>query len=244
MSTASRISILSDEFIATAHSDEDNKITCKVKRHPPLSRFLYKNENLPIPKLVRLILFSVDAMTKKGWALLGLYVFSEVLLDTFFPSIDSTAISAFLKQYWLLVYVSILVGVLTYINRQIATWHGAEHMAIAAYDRNGSTTTLAITHECPVHDECGGRLFIPLFVGIVIANVIANKFELNETITTLAVLECALWVDTLKGWDKIPGTSHASHFLQKWVTTRYPGEQEMRTAQRALQELVTAHLNS
>ena len=238
-STAGRVSILSDEFVATAHSERDGEITCKVKRHSPLSRFLYKNKRLPIPRLVRMILFFAVSMTRKGWVLLGLYVLGIVLLDKFFPT--GSAVSAFLKQYWWLFYALIQVGALTYIHRRIATWHGAEHMAIAAYNRTGSTDTHAIACECPVHDKCGGRLILPLVVGMIIANLVAKILGVSETIGLLAILECILWVDTLNGWDKIPGTSQASYLLQRWVTTRYPGEQELQTAQRALHELVAAH---
>lgn len=243
-STAGRVSILSDTFVATARSDEDGEVTCKVKRHSPLSRFLYKNKRLPIPRLVRMILFFVDSMTRKGRMLLGLYTLGVVLLDKFLSSGGSVfgpSVSAFLKQYRWIIYAVVLVGALVYIHRRIATWHGAEHMAIAAYDRTGATDVQAIVRECPVHDKCGGRLFLPLVVGMIIANLVAKNFGVSETIVSLAILECMLWLDTLMGWDKIPGTSQASHFLQRWVTTRYPGKQELRTAQLALQELVAAH---
>ena len=58
---------------------------------------------------------------------------------------------------------------------------------------------------------------------------------------SLVAWEGVMWVDKLAGWDKIPGTSHASHFLQRFITTRVPGKQELLTAQRALRELVVAH---
>lgn len=247
MSTAGRVSILSDMFVATAHSDEDGEITCEVKRHSPLSRFFYKNKRLPIPRLVRMILFFADSMTKKWWILLGLCTLGVVLLEKFLPSggsVSGLSVSMFLKQYWWIIYAVVLVGVLVYIRRYIATWHGAEHMAIAAYDHTGTTNIRAIGRECPVHDKCGGRLFLPLVVGTIIANLVAKNFGVSETIVLLAILECVLWMDTLRGWDKIPCTSQVSHLLQRWITTRYPGEQELRTAQRALQELVAAHHTS
>lgn len=67
-STAGKISILSDEFVATAYSNEDGNITCKVKRHSRLLRFLYKNRRLPVPRVIRLVLFFVSSMNniKKG----------------------------------------------------------------------------------------------------------------------------------------------------------------------------------
>lgn len=145
-STAGRISILSDEFVSTARSDADGNITCRVKRHSPLSRFLYRNKNLPIPKLVRMILFLVDSMTKKGWMLFGLYVLIITLMERFLPagslvlmlmgkyssgSID--VVSASLLEFFA-IFVPLVVLMIIYTKRCIASWHGAEHMAIAAYD--------------------------------------------------------------------------------------------------------------
>lgn len=252
-STFGRISIMSDEFMSTARSDEDGNITCRVKRHSSLSRFLYRNKNLPIPKLVRMILFFVDSMTKKGWMFLGLYVLIVtltekyllsgslflVLADRYSPGLLNPKL-VFLLWFLAICAVLIIPGV-TYVQLYIASWHGAEHMAIAAYDRLGSTEMRDIVQESPINDECGGRLALPLLLGAVVAVIVAKTLMVSTVFAYILMLEGLLWVDALKGWDKIPGTSQASHLLQKWITTREPGAQELRTAQLALCELIVAH---
>ena len=241
-SSHGRVSIISQEFVATA-CDEGGDITCEVKRHPYLLRFLFKNKRLLIPRVVRMALLLAGGMTGRGRMLLGLYVLGMALLmaRSSTSSTSGTLVSSFLKQYWWAVYVIILPAILLYTRCRIATWHGAEHMTIAAYDRTGSTDIKQIAQECPVHDKCGGRLLLPIILGAIIARLLANNLGVSDVIVSLVALECVLWVDTLRGWDKIPGTSHVSHLLQKYATTRTPGPQELLTAQRAIQGLVAQY---
>lgn len=255
-STAGRISILSDEFVSTARSDKDGNITCRVKRHSPLSRFLYRNKNIPMPKLIRMVLFLADSMTKKGWMFLCFYVLIVTLMEKYllsgsllptlaskyqFGLLDASSVSSLSFLLFSAMYVTLTVVGVMYTRRRIASWHGAEHMAIAAYDRCDSTEIRDIARECPVNDKCGGRLALPLLVGAVVAVFVAKTLVVSTVFAYVLMLEGLLWVDALKGWDKIPGTSQASRLLQKWITTREPGTQELRTAQLALRELVAAH---
>lgn len=238
-SSRRRVSIISDEFTATARLEKNGDITSTVKRHWSLTRFLYQNNHLPIPRLIRTLVFLLDGMTTKGRVFLGLFVLLQLLpLNSTFPSSNLS------EQFWWLPYVILgltVAGALLYVRRRIATWHGAEHMAIAAYDHTSSTDHEVVARENPIHDKCGGRFFLPGAAGIIIAYLAAQTIGLNQTLVFAVILECALWVDTLVGWEKIPSTALASHLLQRWVTTRSPGEQELRTAQRALQELLAAH---
>jgi len=236
------VSLSSDEFTATANSDEKGKITCRVKRHSSLSIFLYRSK-LPIPRLAKLLLLLTGDMTKRAWEILSLLLLCVVLSEYCLPA-SSYRDHFFALFGWynvLTFYIVTLVIGLIFIRKHIANWHGAEHMAIAAYERTSATDIQGITQESPIHDKCGGRLLLPLLVGMIMASFIAKNFAVSETIVFIAILECLLWVDKLIGWDKIPLTSQASRLLQKWVTTRYPGEQELKTAQCALQELVNAH---
>lgn len=239
-SASGQISILSDEFTATAQSDKDGRITCNIQRHSRLSRFFYKHKRFPIPRLIRLMLFLVNSLTRKGRLILGICLLGLVLIAVLLQKYLSGS-STFLGQYLWVTNVTVTFGALLYIRRHIATWHGAEHMAIAAYERTGSTDIKQISQESRVDDDCGGRLFPPFIAVTIVAKFVAISLGVNYTIVYLIALECMLWVDTLKGWDKIPGTSHASRLLQKYITTRTPGTQELLVAQRALQELIATH---
>ncbi|MBI4098447.1 MAG: DUF1385 domain-containing protein [Candidatus Magasanikbacteria bacterium] len=251
MSARGRITLCSDTFIATARLDKDGDISCETERLAPVTRFFLKNKRLPIPQLVRIVLLFADGIGKKGLLFSLLFLGSCVLvgmvtglwLRANYPPPSPAAISvrAPSDQFLWVINVIIYIGGLLYINRRIATWHAAEHMAIAAYEETGSTDIQAITRASPVHDKCGSRFFLPLVAGSIIVELIAASFGISRTIIFLMILECMLWVDKLKGLDKLPGASHASRLLQRFVVTRQPGEREVRIAQRALQTLIAAH---
>lgn len=78
-------------------------------------------------------------------------------------------------------------------------------------------------------------------IGAVVAVIAADILTVSTVVTYVAMLESVMWIDSLKGWDKILGTSQVSRLLQRWITTREPSAQELRTAQLALRELVAAH---
>ena len=243
-STAGWVSIISDEFVATAHSEKNNKITCKVKRNSALARFIYKNKNLPIPRLVILGVLITDSMTDKvEMFFVGLFVLVTILLGIFSQPVPKSSSSLFSEVCFWGLCIMFQLGLLFCFRQSIAKWHGAEHMAIAAYTHTGSTDIQMITRERPIDDQCGGRFILPFLFGVIISNFVAKKFGMNQTIIFFVILECFLWVDKLIGFEKIPVTSQASYFLQKWFTTRHPGKQELRTAQTALRELVNAHKN-
>lgn len=239
-SSTGRISILSDKFVATARSDEGGEITCEVRRHSSLARFLYRNKRLLIPRVVRMTLFLVSSMTRRDWVFLGVYTVGVLLLDKYLPDGSVSGTIGVPPQYRWLIPLTIMAGFTWYAWLRIATWHGAEHMAIAAYERTGSTDIQSIEKECLVHDKCGGRMILPLTAAIITSVFVARIFEVSGVIVFFAAWEGVMWVDTLFGWDKIPGTSHTSHFLQKYITTRVPGRQELLTAQRAVRELIAA----
>lgn len=244
MSLSSQISIVSNEFAATAIcSPETGNISCNVRRLSWLSRFLHNSQRFPWPRLLRLALFLFNSLTKRGWVILGFSTFATILLYYYSPAIAEKfhPLMRLLFYYQLVFNTAFLALYLAMASRFVASWHGAEHMVIAAYDRTGSTDLEAIRKEVPVHDKCGGRLLLPSIVASVVAEVIAIFFDLNKALVLIATFEAVLWVDTLIGWHNIPITSHASHVLQKYVTTRMPGERELLTAQRAMKELVAAH---
>jgi uncharacterized protein YqhQ len=131
-----------------------------------------------------------------------------------------------------------IVATLAYIRWRIAGWHGAEHMAIAAYERSGSVTIESMLEESPIDKNCGGRLLLPLSIAIFIAMLGAEHFGINLAITDLLAIEVVLQVDHRRGWHTIPLAAQASQFLQRWITTKDPTVQELKTAQLALCTLV------
>ena len=247
VSSPSQISIFSNEFVATARWHTGGRISCDVKRRPLLAQFFYKHKYLPIPQLARIVLFLFSAITKKTsmligaslmlGCLVGIAIFRHIPANPV-PVEQNPLISTACEWVFRIAPMIILAA---YIKQNIAKWHGAEHMAISSYNKTGSAEMQNIVKESPINDECGTRLFMPLYVLTFVACYLAEYVGFSKIIFSLVTAECVLWIDRLRGWDKISGASHISRLLQKYVATKIPGERELRTAQRALRELISAH---
>ena len=59
-STEGRIRIQSGDFQSSAWLEKNGTISCEVHVLPKIFRSLYKNDNLPIPRIIRLLLFIFD----------------------------------------------------------------------------------------------------------------------------------------------------------------------------------------
>lgn len=235
-SSDGKISIFSNEFTATARC-RNGSITCSVRRRSPLTSFLLEKKYLPIPRILRMLLLAIAGMaTWKGRLFLCLYLLAVTVWAMHSP----VSVSISLERSWMF-FCLITVQILFYTKSFVARWHGTEHMAIAAYNRSGSTEIKDIRQEVPFHEMCGGRFMFPFLAGALVAGFVAKKLGVNDTLVFLAMIEVVLWVDTLVGLERIPLASHVSRLLQEKITTEEPGYSELRTAQRALVELVAAH---
>lgn len=234
------INLSTDEFMATAHSYPNNHISCKIRRRPKFARFILKYKNLPWPRLVWFVITILTGLTKD--VLIPFFVFLLIVTFTFIIFPPPVALQAWGKGYanlsnW--IYLAIFVLLVLVMKFYNASWHGAEHMTVAAYDRTGSVKIKDIAKESPINESCGGRFTIPFLVLPTIVSCFSSGW--NSVIFFFIALECIFWIDKLWGLEKIPITSQAAFMLQKYITTKTPGEQEMRTAQRALKKLIAAH---
>ncbi len=241
-----RISIQSNEFRVTARYDQQSgEISTEVKRLPRLSRFLYTLDRLPIPRLVVVLLFILGQLKiKVSQALVvALVILVALTMGVLSPHTPSAPGQHLPVPYptWIELFVFMLLF-MAYSKLYIAPWHGAEHMAIAAYQRTGATSLAAFQQESPVHPKCGGRFFLPIVVLQVVAAFSATSLWFGHPLFFFgAVLECTLWLDKLVGLDRLPITAQASRLLQQYVTTRQPTQKELRTAQVALRKLLEQH---
>ncbi|MDD5341985.1 MAG: DUF1385 domain-containing protein [Patescibacteria group bacterium] len=244
MSGPYRISIMSVKYAATAVVDRNGKITCDVKPRR-ISSLLARLDRWPIPRLVRLCLLLLDGMPPKGMLVcaagivIGLacgYI-SRIMHPTPQPRLMSDWQIA---EFWILT-VGALVYFIYILRRYIASYHAAEHMAIAAYERTGTTEVENISRESRINDRCGGRLILPLIMADFAAMSIASQLKIDQVIVSLIGMECVLWIDKLVDWGKLPITRQTNHLLQRYLTTRQPGDLEISTAQFALQCLIERH---
>jgi len=237
------IAILSDEFVATAQSFSNGHIACKVERRAPIARFILKCSHYPMPRLLYFMLAILSVFKKSTLILLALLFCAIYTLVRTYNPFPGWLTDHQETTNWIMVVDQILIIFLPllYIWSHIATWHGAEHMAIAAYRRNKTVKIKDIEKESRVDDFCGTRFIVPIYLT---PYILSFFFDSYNWIFYLVTVECLLWIDYLWGFWKIPIISHISWVLQKYILTRQPGEQELRTAQRALKKLILAHNSS
>lgn len=234
MSFFRKISIVSDRFVATATAHPDGTITSKIRQLSSLKRPYF-------PKTLSLFLSIYCSVGLIGKTIIWILLFNFLSLDRLPNDIGIHELLA-LGLYPVLHSMFFPIPpLLLLVHYYIATWHGAEHMAIAAYERSGATTLEAMIAEDTVHPKCGGRLFLPGLVMFILLPLTAYVLWGSMVLGYIALLETLLWIDARIGFDKIPIFAQASKLLQRYITTKKPGEQEIKTAQRALLVLIAVH---
>lgn len=241
MSRPGGITISSDKYVSSASCNiskwtGEPTFTCEVEKNPEMVPVLRKLRNWPIPRVLYLLIF---IWVNGG---IAMKIITGVIILSYIPSIPDVTIKVPLLVALALPLAMIAVP-LWFVRKCIATWHAAEHMAIACFERHQSYAVSKIAKESPIHNKCGGRLALPL-IGAGILCLCLDVFRptgVNSGILDLLSLEIVLWIDHLWGYENIPGFSHASTWLQRYVTTKKPGQNELRTAALAMEKLVAAH---
>ncbi len=137
----------------------------------------------------------------------------------------------------------------------IASWHGAEHMAIVAYMQTGQTDLETIRRQDPIHESCGDRYKFPLLAAMLLYPIVVTHTIPADWIGALSrlgllayvilgTITLAVWVEVRWGWSRVKLAVRFSLWLQRHYTIRQPGLAELQTAQQALEALVEAHRTS
>src|SRR3989344_2068506 len=234
-SLSHRIAFISETYVAEARCNKTGKITTSIR---PLPKFIIVllRVNHFIPETLRMFAFVMGLMSPKMRILLIFYLSFGLYLQIKMKDIE-TAISDRASLSILLPLLALelafFVGAFVFVRR-LASWHGAEHMTIAAYERTRSIEIKDIESDSPIHPKCGGRLALPLFLVSGIAVALSKEFDISAFVFAVPLFEIILWIDKLKGFDKIPLFSQASKLLQRYFTTKKPGKLEIETAQAAI----------
>jgi len=215
-SSPGKITIYSDKFTSQA-TYRANKIQVKVKRRNQI--VVSPTSKKEIPAVLQ----------------------HPAIALSFFASVWEAIISSKLKRTQKkspLKNMLPLIGMLLFIKRFVAKWHGAEHMAIEAYWRDGETSLEAIKKHSPINRYCGGRYFAPM-LGL---ELLTNIRRVPAWIKPAGV--CAIFeLDKKRQILQKPPFVKLGHLLQKYLTTAVPGERELQTAQTAMIALIEAHRN-
>lgn len=240
-----RISIMSSHYVATARASYDGSITCVVRSRSRLANFFRRHPQLPVPKIIRMLLFLLEGLGFFGKVFVG-FLLCDALFSKYVPALPaptppSDVLLSDLLYVQALFMIAVCAPILYFVHRLVATWHGAEHMAIAAYERTRSSDLQMIAVQDRVHPKCGGRIMLPYLTATFLVTIVGYYIPLPLLLILVIHLELLLQLDARIGFDRIPVFSHASTLLQRHITTRDPGDLELRTAQCALQELLAAH---
>ena len=137
--------------------------------------------------------------------------------------------------------VSLAPALLALRQGDLASYHGVEHKAIAAYEHDGDTADAA-----KEHDRCGSNLVAPMIAATAAGSVIARKAGLQGPAADGAVAlgSMALAVEVF-GWSErhsetalAKALRRPGYEIQRVVGTREPSEEQIEVGQAALAEIL------
>lgn len=114
----------------------------------------------------------------------------------------------------------------------IGRYHGAEHKAVTAYERDGEVTLAGAKRSGRIHPRCGTNILIYIILASLLAPVVSWP--------PYAVLQFVL---ISEAWYIFGGTRPsiaAGNFLQRYFTTSEPARAELEVAVESLHRLIQA----
>lgn len=114
----------------------------------------------------------------------------------------------------------------------IGRYHGAEHKAVAAYEKYGEVTLEGAKGMSRIHPRCGTNILI-----YIILAGIADPFV---DWAPYAVLQFILISEAWFVLGKTRASIAVGNFLQRYLTTSEPGRKELEVAVESLKELLRA----
>ncbi|HEX8742647.1 MAG TPA: DUF1385 domain-containing protein [Thermoleophilaceae bacterium] len=142
--------------------------------------------------------------------------------------------------------ISLLPAMLALRGGDLASYHGVEHKAIAAYERDEDASEAE-----KEHDRCGSNLVAPMLASAVAGNVAARRAGLRgpaaDGAVTLGSMAFAVevfgWAERhpdsrVTRWLRRPG-----HELQRAIGTREPTSEQLEVGRAALEEILRVEGN-
>jgi uncharacterized protein YqhQ len=135
----------------------------------------------------------------------------------------------------IVAFASLAPAALTLRGGQLAAYHGAEHVSIGSYERDGPAEK--------EHDRCGSHLVGPLLVTSAAANALAAKAppstrtaaRLAGTLGAVgASVEVFGWMNRHPGHPIARALARPGHELQRRISTADPSEAQLEVARAAL----------
>jgi uncharacterized protein YqhQ len=137
--------------------------------------------------------------------------------------------------------VSLLPALAALRSGDLASYHGVEHKAIAAYEESGDAADAA-----KEHDRCGSNLVAPMLASTAIGSVALRRAGLRGPAAEGAVAlgSMAFAVEVFAWSERNADTLLAKllrrpgHEIQRAVGTREPTEEQLEVGRAALDEIL------
>ena len=139
-------------------------------------------------------------------------------------------IFAFLALFPILPVLLLFFAAMKFTS--IGRYHGAEHKAVAAYEKYGEVTLEGAKSMSRLHPRCGTNIL----VYIIIAALVDPFVDWAPYGVIQFILISEAWFVLGKTGPSIA----IGNFIQRWLTTSEPGQREMEVAVEGLAELVRA----
>lgn len=230
-SQSQQISFASDRFEATATHKHERYERCNINVCVlELREEVDPKEQARIRRVWRDLIIVMATVLVSHFFSLGVPAIDGALNFLFWDPLPSRILGAAILIY--------LAYELYQTKTHVASWHGAEHMAFAAYEKRRSTAIVDIRAESPVNDQCGTGVAIPVILLIVTQTILGLPWW---TLLALAIYVGSGSDSIFDKLARLPGVIQLSNLTQRFVTTKRPGECELLTAKAALDVLITAH---
>ena len=137
--------------------------------------------------------------------------------------------------------ISLAPAMLALRGGELASYHGVEHKAIAAYEQDEDAA-----EADKEHDRCGSNLVAPLLASTVAGNVAARRAGLRGPLAEGAVaLGSVAFAVEVFGWSERHSETSLARALrrpgfeiQRALGTREPSEEQLEVGRAALAEIL------
>ena len=137
--------------------------------------------------------------------------------------------------------ISLAPAMLALRRGDLASYHGVEHKAIAAYEQDGETVDAQKEHE-----RCGSNLVAPMLAATAAGSVAVRRAGLRGPAVEGAVaLGSVAFAVEVFGWSERHSDSalakalrRPGYEIQRLVGTREPSEEQIEVGQAALAEIL------
>jgi len=177
------------------------------------------------------MLGSIWALVSFVGVMVVLYLF-VFLMESGTESIGGPvgAVLAFFAAFPVLPFLLLFFAFMKFSS--IGRYHGAEHKAVAAYEKYGEVTLQGAQRMSRIHPRCGTNILIYI-VGAALLDPVINW-------APYAVLQFILISEAWFVFGKTKWSIAIGNFMQKYFTTSEPGRKELEVAVESFRELLCA----